>query len=394
MTDCASGSASGPNSDEVVRSAVSEAAAKLGGEASLALLFVSPPHDLGDALELARSIAPADWLGCMSAGEFTEAGVTEGGVAVMLIAWGDAVHRAAPPIEFDGDGRGAAAALDESLGALVAVASRRKVKHEFITTLMLGHGLSPELERAVTELCRTTSKGHPLVGASAGHDGTLAVSEVGMGGHIVKEGLVAVHVASVRPWAVAIGQGAVAVTPPMTVTAADANTVQRIDDRPALDIYRDYARDAGLDMEERSLADFLVAHQLGVYLFQDIARMRAAKGATEDGGLTFVGSAPAEGSAVAIVRGKPQGMIDATAAAARRAKEGAGDRVAGVLVFSCVTRRLVLGDRTPEEIAAVRQVFGPGVPICGFYSYGEVARVPDKLDAYHNHAVVVAAIPA
>ena len=84
----------------------------------------------------------------------------------------------------------------------------------------------------------------------------------------------------------------------------------------------------------------------------------------------------------------------AARSAAQKAQAAVEGDVAGVLLFSCITRRLVLGARAAEEVAAVAEVFGPDVPIAGFSSYGEIARVKGKLDGYHNHTIVVAAIPA
>ena len=42
------------------------------------------------------------------------------------------------------------------------------------------------------------------------------------------------------------------------------------------------------------------------------------------------------------------------------------------LLVSCVGRKLVLKQRTEEEVEAVRDILGPRTPIGGFYSYGEI----------------------
>ena len=101
-----------------------------------------------------------------------------------------------------------------------------------------------------------------------------------------------------------------------------------------------------------------------------------------------------EGSAVAVVHPEPDDLIAGARSAAEMARAGVEGEVAGVLVFSCVTRSILLEERASEELDAIREAFASGTPLVGFYTYSEVARVEGKLDGFHNHSVVVAAIPA
>ena len=43
------------------------------------------------------------------------------------------------------------------------------------------------------------------------------------------------------------------------------------------------------------------------------------------------------------------------------------------ILISCVGRKLVMDQRTEEEIEEVTQVIGENVAVSGFYSYGEMA---------------------
>ncbi len=54
---------------------------------------------------------------------------------------------------------------------------------------------------------------------------------------------------------------------------------------------------------------------------------------------------------------------------------------------------MILKDSFHREVEAVRSVF-PQTPICGFLTYGEIARTNDKLDGWHIATAIVAAIPA
>ncbi len=86
-------------------------------------------------------------------------------------------------------------------------------------------------------------------------------------------------------------------------------------------------------------------------------------------------------------------MVEAARSAAIEAKEHLGtSEAAGVLLFDCVCRGMILGDGFDREVEAVRSVFGD-VPMSGFLTYGEIARYRGRLDGWHNATAVVVAIP-
>jgi hypothetical protein len=357
---------------------------KLGAtQPNLGILFVSARFSLAEVLAAARRELPGtDFLACTSAGELTDAGLMRGGVAVMLIAWGEAAHALSVVDSASGD---AAELAAELCHAPVEFARGR---HR--ACVLLGDGLSPMFEKVIVRMLR--SQDHHIVGGGAADEWEFKQTSVGMNDSVVPGGMVAINVASANSWGVGVEHGLRAVTPRMTITQAQGNVVAKIDDRPALDVYRDYARSRGVELNDSSVSQFLVENELGVLLFEDVVRVRAALRVEANGSLFFAGEVP-EGSSVCIVRGDHEEVIAAARSAAEAARDGlGGGRAAGILVFSCVCRSRVLGDRYADEIDAVRAVF-PGVAIAGFSSYGEVARTSSKLDGYHNNTIVVAAIP-
>ena len=75
---------------------------------------------------------------------------------------------------------------------------------------------------------------------------------------------------------------------------------------------------------------------------------------------------------VRLTCGDPKSTLDAAQRAARMALLDLGNfEPALVFFFSCIARRIVLGRRTHEEAERVQQQIGAGVPLLGFYTYGE-----------------------
>jgi len=125
---------------------------------------------------------------------------------------------------------------------------------------------------------------------------------------------------------------------------------------------------------------------------QRVTRVRAPLSVGADGSLTCAAAIP-EGAMISILEGDPDCMIEAAASAAEEAKKHMGStKAAGVLLFDCVCRGMILKDAFEREVAAVRATFGDA-PIAGFLTYGEIARYRGRLDGWHNATAVVVAIP-
>jgi hypothetical protein len=76
------------------------------------------------------------------------------------------------------------------------------------------------------------------------------------------------------------------------------------------------------------------------------------------------------------------------------ARQAADDAMANLdaaprlaLVFSCGSRVPLLGDRLGDEAQAISETLG-GVPVCGFFTYGEFARVNGS-SGVHNSSVAI-----
>jgi hypothetical protein len=62
------------------------------------------------------------------------------------------------------------------------------------------------------------------------------------------------------------------------------------------------------------------------------------------------------------------------------------------LVYSCATRRFLLGTRTSREIELMRELVGRDVPIAGFYCLGEFAPLATGASSRFHNATVVSVL--
>ena len=165
-----------------------------------------------------------------------------------------------------------------------------------------------------------------------------------------------------------------------------------IDGQPAFAVYEKHAAERGTKLTRENAGKYLIANELGVCFFDKISRARAPLSVGADGSLTCSGDIP-RGSMVSILDGEVGPMVAAAKSAAEKARKQLGYRkAAGVLLFDCVCRGMILKDQFDREVEAVRSVFR-GAPIAGFLTYGEIAKSSDLLDGWHNATAVVVAIP-
>jgi hypothetical protein len=150
------------------------------------------------------------------------------------------------------------------------------------------------------------------------------------------------------------------------VTRAVRNVVHEIDGKPAIDFYQELMGKAATPSVETPAA---VYDQEDRYQF---LRTSFQPADPVTGAVTYCARIP-EGSRVrlalvnrdSIVHGAEQSVRNAL-----RAFQGS-ERPSIALCFSCAARRVILGTRTIDECRAAQEILGPGIPVAGFYSYGE-----------------------
>jgi hypothetical protein len=373
-------------------SAVRDAMGRLKGEKPrFGFLFASPDRDLRTELASARRVAAgAEIIGCTTAGEITEKGLVHGGVSVLLVASNPNAGRIAFAGGLKADAYGVARKLSSSVAELRKLVDPRDARH--LTMVLLADGLSGTGEKLVTELYDRAQGGTQIVGGAAGDEGKFKATQVGAGESAANDAAAAMHVFSASPWGVGVNHGLRSTTRQMRVTKAAGNVVIELDGEPAFAAYVRHGAARGVALTPENAGPYLIGNELGIHFFERIIRARAPLGVGADGSLTCAAEI-LQGSMVSILDGDPASMVEAARSAAIEAREhlGAGE-AAGVLLFDCVCRGMILGDGFHREIEAVRSVFGD-VPTAGFLTYGEIARYRGRLDGWHNATAVVVAIP-
>ncbi len=384
------GASNKTNTQMAVQEAVRTALAPFSGRPpAFGFVFAGPERDLGAMLGASRETSGCTQLiGSTTAGEFTERGLSHGGVAVMLVA-SDSASETAMAKGLKEDHRKVAAELDERVAKARHAAAARDQRR--MTTVLLTDGLAGKGEDLVLEL-HERAKSSQIAGGAAGDEGAFLETRVGCGGEAASNAAAALHVFSHNPWGIGVGHGLRPTTKPMRVTKASGNVVHQVNGAPAFEMYRAHAAQRGVKLTPDNASPYMIANELGIHFFDKVSRARAPLSASAEGSLTCA-AAIAEGAMISILDGDPDSMVNAASSAAEEARDHLdGGQAAGVLVFDCVCRGMILKEAFHREISAIRGVFGD-VPVAGFLTYGEIARYQGRLEGWHNATAVVVAIP-
>ena len=366
-----------------IRAAVDQ---RVTTERDLVLIFVSCDYDF-DALYSAAvsEAAPAMVVGCTVTGGFThDDQVPHGCVAAFLAADDRRFGVCHLPCE-GGDISGSARTASE------IAQERAGDRHPHSALLLLTDGLTPDQREVARGAYEVTGAMTPFVGGAAADNLHWKRTYTFGEGMALEHGILAVWINSATPMAVSVGHGWHPAGRPMLVTRTTGTVVHELDGVPALEAYlaevpdetvRDVAP-GGTEFFRTVLANPVgVPNARGRY---DVRQLHAYL--PEGGGLNF-NTGVSEHSILQVMNSDADSLLEGARQAARDAManlDAAPPHLA--LVFSCGSRVPLLGDRLGDEAQAISAALG-GIPVCGFFTYGEFARVNGS-SGVHNSSVAI-----
>jgi len=278
-------------------------------------------------------------------------------------------------------------ACGESIGRVLAA-------DDLAGIFVLSDGLNVNGSALVAGITATAGDSVPVTGGLAGDGAQFQETLVGGDFAPRKQTVAAIgfYGAAVR-----IGHGNAGgwdeFGPRRRITRASGNVLFELDGAPALDLYKRYLGD-----EAAGLPGTALLFPLRIYdpLRPERALVRTVLAVDHDNGsMTFAGDMP-QGFVSQLMRGNFNRLAAGAAEAARQsvaafAQPGDTDSVA--ILVSCIGRRLLMGQRTVEEVEAAGRALGTTMPALGFYSYGEISpHAASGLSQLHNQTMTVTTI--
>ncbi len=345
-----------------VRRIVAECQEKLGGRPAHAGIFFTSCLDVDYAamLGVIKQVFPAiELIGCTTDGEITpERGFTEDSSALLLLSAETVSFGAAVAEHISANGaHSVTAAYRDALANLPSAPAAAMVLPDGISTMR-----SP-----VDEILRSVmGESLPIFGGSAGDGFRLEQTYQFYGDRVYTDSMPILLMEGDLAIEVDVATGPLPYGEYYEVNRSESNVIYSIDGVTALEFYE---RFYGKYIEDRELSFFPLAVYTGES--SDFVLRDSVEVNRENGSISFVGriEGPCRVRLTQVTR--EETLQSGHRGSERILASFAEVRPDLVLLFSCTSRRHVLGSRTDEEFEVLRRD-AREVPFFGFYCYGEI----------------------
>ena len=358
----------------------------LDSEGTLVLLFGAP--DLIDTPHRIREVVDAcprsHVMGCSTAGEIHGHEISDDSMAVAAVRFDHTPIRTA---------HAAVHSPNDSYAAGRAIAAQLR-QPSLRGVLVLSDGLNVNGSELVKGLNDTLGEAVVVTGGLAG-DGThfkrtwVLKDRTPQSGYVTAVGFYGDHIR--------LGHGSKGgwdkFGPERQVTKSIGNVLYELDGRPALGLYKEYLGDRASGLPATGLLFPLAIRTSQAEGKVLVRTILAVDEATQS--MTFAGDIP-EGVFAQLMRANFDRLIQGASEAATLTFDhhngSYSDSPTLSIAISCVGRRLVLGERTEEEIEATLEILPKGSRQIGFYSYGEISPYTSGACDLHNQTMTLTTI--
>ncbi len=334
--------------------------------------------EASDCYDALRAAHPeASIVGGSTGGEIQDTQVLDGSMVAAAVEFETTdVRTAAVRHEEGGDSWAAGAEIAEALRASALAHVFLLSDGIHVNGSELVRGLTENVPDGVTVTGGLAADGNRFERTPLWHDGVQeAPSVVGVG--LYGDQLTVGH-GSLGGWD--------PFGPQRRIRRSEGNVLYAFDNHSALELYKRYLGPYADDLPASGLRFPLAVEVPG----ESHEIVRSVIGVDEDqNSITFAGNVP-EGAYARLMKVNDERLLDGAIEAARDSREQMDESETDLaVVVSCIGRKQVLQQRTPEEVEHVSKELG-GARLIGFYSYGEIAAAHNTTQCeLHNQTMTV-----
>ena len=357
---------------------------KLGQMPMCCWLFCEPGDRIGEMIDgIGDAVSTQNLIGCTGSAEISTAGFATGSAVLGGIASDQIGFEVVYTKNISQD--------SERAGKALAGLFSSKVRYiQLFSDGISGNGCA--LLRGIHSIIEEQI---PLTGGTSGDTGDFNKSWQFAGKQLLTDAAVAVGFTGNFKVGTGVESGWSPVGLPKKVTRSSNNILYELNNEPALNVFKRF-----LGKHAEKLPAVGVEYPLGFYgncgstPGDDHFMIRATMAVNhEEGSITFAGDIP-EGTMVHLTCGDKVSLLDATEKAIQHAvDELEGARPVMAFLYSCMARKILLGQKTKEEFEQISRKLGENMPVLGFYSFGEYCRIKSGGPClFHNESATVSVI--
>jgi hypothetical protein len=351
------------------------------------ILFAAPLYNHAVLLHALKDACNPEMLvGCSSAGEFTTDAHGEGLACALAISSTEMEFNAGVGREVSRDYN---SAVGQVVGSFRGLYDR---KYHYRTALVLADVLSGRAEVIIETLSLRTKGMYQFFGGGAGDNAQFQYTPVFYNEEVVPDGVVALEILSNKPLGIGVRHGWQSLGEEMRVTTSEGTLLVALDDRPAVEAFKTYARETRQKFNPESPMPFFLHNLLGINVGAGY-KLRVPLQVNADGSILCAADIP-DGTRVKFMCSNAISTTEAARMATMSAMQKLyGARPAIALFFDCVATRLRMGYEFGQELGAVQHTLGDARYV-GCNSHGQIARAEGQFSGFHNCTAVVCVFPA
>lgn len=387
------GLSQGDDSYTVGANAAQDALDHLGAaQGDAVLVFSSVGYDQEKMLAGVRSVTKGSVLvGCSTAGEITTEGPAKRHSVAVMAFKGEGVSF------FAGVGENIAGGAAAAGKAAAEAVKQQAPNGKLDAFIMLPDVLTGNGADIVRGVLQSLGEHFPVVGGAAGDDFEFKKTFQYLNDRVYSGAVVGLGLTGAFKMGIGVKHGWIPVGLPKKVTKSAGSVLHELDGQPAIKIYEEYfGPEQAAELKTETLAKLAITYPLGMRVEgSDELLIRDPITVDEHGSITCAAEIP-QGSEIRLMIGSREEAVKVAKEAATSAVAQLGGTPKAVIIFNCIARNKLFGERSGEEIDAIQEAVGRETPLIGFYTYGEQAPLGGEVrninkcnPAFHNETVVI-----
>jgi hypothetical protein len=330
-------------------------------------------------------------VGGSTAGEITAIGPLKKHSVVVMLLKSDTIHFYAAVGE--GVKENARAAGYTAAEAVKAQSSGTLRAFMMFPDVLAGNGAD-----AVRGILDSLGEHFPVVGGAPGDDFEFKKTYQYLNDKVYSGAVVGLGLEGNFKIGIGVKHGWIPVGIPLIVTRSEGSVLHELDGKPAIKIYEDYfGEEEAKNLRTGTLAKLALSYPLGMKVEgADELTLRAPFSVDEHGSITCAAEVPMGAEMQLMIGSQEEAFKVAKVAAQNAMSQLDGVQPKAVIIFNCIARSKLFGDRAGEEISAIQEAVGAQTPLIGFYTYseqaplgGEVKNLEKCNPISHNETVVI-----
>lgn len=349
-------------------------------------LFTSVGHEIEEVLRGIRSLLPDIPLcGCSGAGTITSEGCDEMTHSVSLMAIASRKISFHPFMCTDLSGKQEAGGREiaEKIAPLLKEGGAQHL------LVLFTDGLTVNIDALYRGLHTALDSHLDIVGGTAGNDYQGQKTFQFHNDQVISDGAAGVLLTGDFRYVIGVTHGSKPFGLFRTITRADKNIILEIDNKPALDLLKEFIGEERVEDFGQVLNLFELGEQFAGKGYDENILNRAIIGVEPEIGGIRLAVEIAEGTEVRITRRDMNLVLQRTQSMTTDLVQHLhSPDAAAYLYFNCSGRGSYLFGEPEPDVEVVSRVLGGSRPMVGFFTFGEFAPVAGR-NYFHNYTGVL-----